>query len=61
LTTNSKEWIVTGFHEKHQKLGTYIYSNANPMEYKMSLWGKKFSFNEEGYVYDKEFGRIVSK
>jgi len=56
--SNHKQWIVTGFHEVRQREETHIYNNANPKEYNMSLWGRIFSFDENGDVFDAEFGKI---
>ena len=51
-------WACTGFNQWTRGSGTFEYDNADPRIMQMSLWGRVYSFDNEGNVYDPEFGHV---
>lgn len=51
-------WHVAGYNEQSGEPGIWSYSNANPDDYKISLWGRVFDYNEAGELIDARFGYV---
>jgi len=51
---------VFGYNEEVGGPGWWTYRNANANKYEMSLWGWRFTFDEDGHVYDAttKLGRV---
>jgi hypothetical protein len=52
----SKSFSCTGYSESSGKVITSTYSNANLNNKQISLWGRVYTFGEDGKVYDRELG-----
>ena len=52
------QYITRGFNEGKNAVISAAYSNANPDEGLISLWGRLYSFDGKGNVYDPEFGIV---
>jgi hypothetical protein len=55
---NSGKWVCSGFNQSTGNVGTFEYYNADPYKMQMSLCGRVYSFDNEGKVYDPEFGYV---
>jgi hypothetical protein len=55
---NKRIFSCTGFNQAVGKNGTWFYSNANPSNSHLSLWGRIYSFDGLGLVYDSQFGLV---
>jgi len=58
VTYRGGTWSVTGYNEGTRKVGTWAYKNANPRQNRMSIWGRVYSFTNNGDVYDQQYGRV---
>jgi hypothetical protein len=47
----ANSWSVTGFNRDTHGVGTWVYSNAPNGPGNMSMWGKLFTFNNDGIVF----------
>jgi len=54
----SMGFTCTGFNQGTGSVGTWTYSNANPSEMKISLWGRVYEFTESGDVLDIQYGHV---
>ncbi len=54
----SNSFTFTGFHEGMNGTATLTYTNGNPDQDRVSMWGRNFRFDEFGYVYDSDFGLV---
>lgn len=52
------EFACTGFNQGTNKSGTWNYSNADPMNNQISLWGRVYVFDGAGNVYDPDYGLV---
>jgi hypothetical protein len=48
----------TGFNQGTGNVGTWTYSNANPSDSLISLWGRVYVFAGNGDVYDPTYGVV---
>jgi len=54
----SMGFTCTGFNQGTDSIGTWTYSNADPSEKKISLWGRVYEFTESGHVHDIHYGHV---
>jgi len=52
------KFICTGYNQGIGKAGTWSYSNANPRNNQISLWGRIYVFDGQGRVYDMDYGLV---
>jgi hypothetical protein len=57
-TPSTKEFTCTGYAISSGKRITAVYSNADPNKREISLWGRVYTFDEDGKVYDRDFGLV---
>ena len=58
VTYRGGEWSVTGYNEGAGKVGTWTYPNINPGQNQMNIWGRVYSFTNDGRVFDQQFGFV---
>jgi len=58
VTYSQGTYTCRGFHESRNKIHSASYSNANPNNGQISLWGRVFAFDGKGNVYDPEYGIV---
>jgi hypothetical protein len=51
-------WTVTGYNEGTGSVGTWTYKEISPDNYQLNLWGRVYSFNDKGDVFDLEYGLV---
>jgi hypothetical protein len=51
-------WNVSGYNEGRRRSGLWSYSNADPNQKEISLWGRVFRFTEGGEVIDAQYGHL---
>lgn len=56
--SRNKTFTVTGFHEGLNRDVTLSSRNANLDFNQISLWGRKYRFDEFGYIYDQDYGMV---
>jgi len=47
-----------GYNERTGKIETFVYSNADPRDNQISLWGRVYAFDGKGNVYDRDYGLV---
>ena len=52
------DWWVSGYNEQKAEGGLWKSSGANPENYRISLWGRIFEYNEDGQIIDGEYGHV---
>jgi len=58
VTYRGGTWSVTGYNEGTRKVGTWAYKNVDPRQNRMNIWGRVYSFSNNGDVYDQQYGRV---
>lgn len=53
-------WHVAGYNEQAGETRLFQYSNADPTDYEISLWGRVFEYNEAGELFDPDYGLVGS-
>ncbi|MFH0927911.1 MAG: hypothetical protein V1821_00375 [bacterium] len=54
----SSGWRVTGFNEASGRAGTWTYRFGEPKNFQLDLWGRVYSFDSAGSVFDPDFGLV---
>ncbi|MEW5736451.1 MAG: hypothetical protein AB1921_16520 [Thermodesulfobacteriota bacterium] len=54
------KFSCTGFNQGAGRTGTWTYENADPSRRVISLWGRCYTFDEQGNVTDPQYGRVGS-
>lgn len=57
-TDSSTSWSVTGFNEGTRGDYTTSYRTQSPVDYKLNLWGRVYTFNDNGEVFDSQYGPV---
>ena len=52
------KYTTRGFNEATQSVKSATYSNANLSKGQISLWGRVYTFDGSGNVYDPQFGLV---
>ncbi len=52
------KFTCTGFNEHDGRRSTYVYSNADPDDALISLWGRVYAFDGRGRVWDLTYGLV---
>jgi hypothetical protein len=58
VTYSGGSYTTVGFNEQSRSQLSATYSNANPDDAKISLWGRVYTFDELGNVYDPQYGLV---
>ena len=58
LTYTNGKFICTGFNLGTNNVGTWAYSNCDPRQMKISLWGRGYTYNEKGDIIDSQYGLV---
>jgi hypothetical protein len=58
ITYRDGIFYCTGYNQATGKYGTWFHSNANPMNNHLSLWGRIYSFDGLGLIYDSRYGLV---
>lgn len=58
VTYSGSKYTTRGFSEGTNSVISATYGNANPDEGKISLWGRVYTFDASGNVYDPQFGLV---
>lgn len=58
VTYKNGSFACEGFNEGMNMVGTWSYSNADPEDNLISLWGRPFAFDGKGRLYDSQFGLV---
>jgi hypothetical protein len=51
-------WHVLGWDDVQKKVELLQRTGGDPQDYKMNLWGRIFTFNEAGELFDDQFGLV---
>lgn len=53
-------WVVRGFNQGKSLIQTVVYPStcASPVDYKLCLWGRRYSYTSRGEVIDSEYGPV---
>ncbi len=57
-TYKSSQFTCYGYNQSTHGNGSWTYSNANPDNGEISVWGRVFTFNTDGEVYDSQYGLV---
>jgi len=57
-TYKSSQFTCYGYNQSTHGNGSWTYSNANPNNGEISVWGRVFTFNTDGEVYDSQYGLV---
>jgi hypothetical protein len=58
LTYNAKGWAANGYNEGARRVGTWTYRFGNPDDYQLDIWGRVYTFDPDGNVYDPDYGLV---
>lgn len=58
VTYSGGKYTTRGFNEGRKSVMSATYGNANPDGGKISLWGRVYTFDGNGNVYDPQFGLV---
>lgn len=58
VTYSGGKYRTAGMNGGSNKVIAAYYGNANPDENKISLWGRVYTFNANGEVYDPQYGLV---
>jgi len=53
-------FTATGFHEKSRARETHLTSGIKPRDSHFAIWGRTFTFDGQGKVWDRDYGIIGS-
>jgi hypothetical protein len=58
IYTKASSWQATGLNEKTAAKGTWTYLAGEPDDFQLNIWGRVYSFDDQGNVYDPDFGLV---
>jgi hypothetical protein len=54
----SSGWTATGYNEGRAATGSWTYRSGDPEKFELDIWGRVFSFDDKGNVYDPDYGLV---
>lgn len=58
VTYIGRQYTTRGYNESTKSQTSATYGNANPDDGEISLWGRIYTFDDKGNVYDPEYGLV---
>lgn len=56
--TSAPSWQATGYNEQTAAKGTWTYKAGDPDKFELDIWGRVYTFDDQGNVYDPDFGLV---
>ena len=57
-TYGGAAFTCSGYNQGARRDGSWTYGGVNPTSKEISLWGRKFTFDDAGEIYDYQYGHV---